>query len=322
MNKNQLLAFVGAAFWSTLCAAQLALEYPLKPIVLVVPFAAGSGTDNVARTLAKDMQEVFKQAVIVENRPGANGATAASYVARAKPDGYTLIVGSATTHATNYALSIISLGYGPKSFDMISGLSSSPIMLFAAQNYAPNNANELIADAKKNIGRLSCGSGNAVTQVACEVFKKSAGVFAVTIPYRSNAQALQDVAGGQISFAFSDPSAALWLLESKRIKPIAITSTQKPNVFKNVQSFAQAGFPELQITAWTGVFAPVGVPRAIIDKLNAAIKRSVESEESQRLRSRAGSLSLYMTPEESKQFVDSEILRWAKYVSSTGVKPE
>jgi tripartite-type tricarboxylate transporter receptor subunit TctC len=295
--------------------------YPSKPITLVVPFAPGSGSDLTARALAKDMSATLKQPVVVNNRPGANGAIAAAAVANAPADGYMLLLGSGTTQAANFAFRIVNLGYKPDSLSMISGIGASPVMLFVAAADTPTSVNSLVQQAKKNVGRMSCSSGNAVTEVACAVFKKQAAIFAPTIPYRSNAQSLQDLAGGQISFSFSDPSAALSLIDAKRIKPLAVASDKRLSTFKDVPTFSEAGYKDIEITAWTGLFAPAGTPRDILDKLNVLVKSHVESDEVSRFMSRFGGYTLWMNVDESQRFLLQEQAKWNRYVTSTGIKP-
>jgi tripartite-type tricarboxylate transporter receptor subunit TctC len=319
-------------FWSVVAGVILAgiamlqpafaqSTYPNKPITLVVPFAPGSGSDLTARALSKDMSAVLKQPVVVSNRPGANGAIGAAAVANAAPDGYTLLLGSGTTQAANFAFQIGNMGYKPDSLIMVSGIGASPVMLFVANAEVNTSVGGLVQQAKKNIGKMSCSSGNAVTEVACAVFKKQAAIFAPTIPYRSNAQSLQDLAGGIISFTFSDPPAALSLVDAKRIKPLAVASNKRLSAFKDVPTFAEAGYKDFEITAWTGLFAPAGTPRDILEKLNVVVRAHVDSEEVSRFMARYGGYQLWMTVDESQRFLQQEQAKWKRYVTSTGIKP-
>jgi tripartite-type tricarboxylate transporter receptor subunit TctC len=303
-------------------AASSEPAWPSKPITLIVPFGPGSGADIGARRLARFMTEQLKQSVVVDNRPGANGAIGTALAGRAKPDGYTLMIGSATTHATNFAFAQANLGYTPQSLDLISGLGASPVMLFVAGNSPHKRLPDLIADAKKNVGRYSCGSGNSVTEVTCGVFKKNQGIFAVTIPYRSNAASLSDLASGLISYAFSDPSAALALVEGGRIRPLAVAASQRVEAFKDTPTFAELGYKDMEITAWIGLFAPASTPPAILERLNELVKRNTDLEEERRFRARVGSLPLYLSLPDAKRFLDAEIAKWSRFVALTGVKPE
>ena len=296
--------------------------YPSRPITLVVPFAAGGGADIGARLLAKDMTEQLGVAIVIDNKPGANGAIGAQAAARAKPDGYTLLMGSATTNAANHAFFAGKLGYETTSFDAVGGIGSSPLSLYVPVGSPWRNLADLVADAKRQPGKLNCGSGNAVTQVACEVFRKQAGIQATNVPYKSNPQSLTDVVGGQLAFAFSDGAAAQAYVEGKRLRAIGVAAAQRSAVTPDAATFREQGFADFEITAWSAVFAPAGTPPAIIEKLNAVIRKSADSPESVQTRQRSGSAALTLTVAEARRFVESEQQRWARYVKDTGVKPE
>jgi tripartite-type tricarboxylate transporter receptor subunit TctC len=304
------------------CAALAQATYPEKPITLVVPFAPGSGSDIVARIIAKGLTETIKATVVIENKPGANGALGAQAVARAKPDGYTLLLGSATTNAVNYAFFPSKLGYEPSSFDFISGLGGSDVSMYIHSDQPWKNINELIAQAKKSPGKLSCGSGNAVTQVACEYFKRRAGIDVVTVPYKSNAQSLNDLAGTQLSFAFSDSTAAQAFVASKKVRPLASAGETRNPVAPQVLTFEEQGMKDFEFTAWTAVFAPAGTPVAIAEKLNAAIIKITDFPEMVSLRGKAGSTPMVMDLPAGKRFISREVASWKKYVEETGIKPE
>jgi tripartite-type tricarboxylate transporter receptor subunit TctC len=324
MRRTLLLkGLLAAAAAATLTPAIQAQEaYPSRPITMVVPFAAGSGTDIGTRILAKDLTALLGATVIVENKPGANGAIAAQAAARAKPDGYTLLVGSATTNAANFAFFPGKLGYEPTSFDIVSGLGGSAISLYVAANSPWKTIAELVADAKRQPGKFNCGSGNAVTQVACEVFRKQAGIDAVNVPYKSNPQSLTDVVGGQVSFAFADASVAQVFLEGKRLRAIGVAAAQRNPVTPDAATFKEQGFADFEITAWTAVFAPAGTPAAIVEKLNAAIRKSADSPESVASRTRSGAFAINLDVAEARRFAANELARWARYVKDSGVKPE
>ena len=296
--------------------------YPSRPITLVVPFAAGGGADIGARLLAKDMTEQLGVAIVIDNKPGANGAIGAQAAARAKPDGYTLLMGSATTNAANHAFFAGKLGYETHSFDAVGGIGSSPLSLYVPVGSPWRNLADLVADAKRQPGKLNCGSGNATTQVACEVFRLSTGIQTLTVPYKSNPQSLNDVVGGQLAFAFADGAVSQPYLEGKRLRAIGVAAAQRSAVTPDVPTFREQGLPDFEITAWTVVFAPAGTPPAVIERLNAVIRKSAESPESVQTRARTGSAALMLGVPELRRFVDAEQQRWARYVKDSGVKPE
>ena len=319
-HLSRTFALVMACALSSNALAQA--TYPEKPITLVVPFTPGSGADIVARIIAKGLTETIKATVVIDNKPGANGSLGAQAVARAKPDGYTLLLGSATTNAVNYAFFPSKLGYEPSSFDFISGLGASDVSMYIPSDQPWKNINELIAQAKKSPGKLSCGSGNAVTQVACEYFKRRAGIDVVTVPYKSNAQSLTDLAGTQLSFAFSDSTAAQAFVASKKVRPLASAGETRNPVAPQVLTFAEQGMKDFEFTAWTAVFAPAGIPVAIAEKLNAAIIKITDFPEMVSLRGKAGSTPMVMDLPAGKRFVSREVAGWKKYVEETGIKPE
>jgi tripartite-type tricarboxylate transporter receptor subunit TctC len=319
-HVSRALALAAACMLSGNGLAQA--QYPEKPITLVVPFTPGSGSDIVARIIAKGLTETIKANVVIDNKPGANGALGAQAVARAKPDGYTLLLGSATTNAVNYAFSPGKLGYEPSSFDFIAGLGASDVSMYINSAQPWKNINELIAHAKKNPGKLSCGSGNAVTQVACEYFKRRAGIDVVTVPYKSNAQSLTDLAGAQLSFAFSDSTAAQAFVAGKKVRSLASAGETRNPVAPDVPTFAEQGLKDFEFTAWTAVFAPAGTPGAIAERLNAAIIKISDFPEMAQLRSKAGSTAMAIDLAAGKRFVAREVASWKKYVEETGIKPE
>ncbi len=296
--------------------------YPSRPISLVVPFAPGSGADIGARILAKDLGESLKAPVIVENKPGANGALGASFVARAKPDGYTLLIASATTNAVNYSFFPGKLGYEPKSFDFVAGIGTSPVSLYVSAGSKWHDLNEMRAFGKANPGKLKCGSGNAVTQVSCEIFFKLTGIDGTTVPYKANSQSLMDLLGGHIDFAFSDSSAAKSFVDGKKITAMAVATAKRNPATPDAPTFKELGVAGFEVTAWTAVMAPAGTPAPVIEKLHAAMDKSTQSPDSVQLRESSGSQPLLLGVAEGSQFVKEEISRWADYVKSSGVKPE
>jgi len=320
MLRHVLVWGAGLVFGASAVCAQTV--YPAGTITLVVPFGAGSGTDIGARILAKDLSEALKTPVIIDNKPGANGALGALAAARAKPDGYTLLVGSATTNAVNFSFFPGKLGYTPMSFDVVGGLGTSPISMYVAAGAQWRDLAELVAYGKTYPGQLRCGSGNAVTQVSCEVFRKITGIDATTVPYKSNPQSLTDLAGGHIDLAFADASVAKAFIDARRIKPLAVAAAQRYAGTPQVATFREQGFKDFEITAWTAVFVPAGTPAPIVETLHAAVRKSSDSAASVQLRASSGTQALALDLAQSRSFVADEIARWARYVESSGVKPQ
>lgn len=313
------------AFAATLLlgvAAQAQPAWPAKPVTLIVPFGPGSGTDIGTRILGKNLSQDLGVPVIVENKPGANGAIGAQAAAKAAPDGYTLLIGSATTNAVNFAFFPSKLGYTPDALIAVAGQGSSPVVLYVAADAPWKNLGELVAAARGTPGQFSCGSGNTVTQVACAVFKKRANIDAVNAPYKSNPQSLTDVAGGLLSYAFSDLSAAQNLVDGKKIRPLAVAASTRVANAADIGTFGEQGFSDFEFTAWTAVFAPAGTPAPVVEKLNALIHRSNQPPEVAQMRARSGSSALDFDVTQAQRFVDAEVARWSQYVKDADVKPE
>lgn len=296
--------------------------YPSRIITLVVPFPAGSGTDMSARLLAKDMTTSLGQPVVVENRPGANGALGAQVVARARPDGYTLLIGAASTNASNYAFFPGTLGYTPASFEIVGGMAIVPVSMFVAADAPWKTLADLIADAKKHPGKIACGSGITVSQVACEVFKLRAGVDLLNVPYKGSPPALRDLAGGQVQVVFADSASAASLLEGKRLRVLATAAAKRLPYWPEVPTFVEMGMSDLEMSVWSALFVPAGTPAAVQQRLNTAVRHSLDSPESVTTRQRTGSLTMSFTLEEARRFVTAEIDRWSRFVKDSGVKLE
>lgn len=302
-----------------MAAATAQAAYPDRPITLVVPFAAGSGSDIVARVVAKGLANTIQATVVVDNQPGANGILGAHKVARAKPDGYTLLVGGTTTNAVNYPLMAGRAGYGPAAFDFVGNMGATDVFLLIPSTQAWKNIAELASVARNHPGTFSCGSGNAVTQVACEYFKRRIGIDAVTTTYKSNPQSLTDLAGGQLSFAFADAAAAHAFLATGKLRAIAVAGRERNAAAPDVATFQEQGIDGFEFTAWTALFSPAGTPRAITSRLNTALIAISETPELASLRNKTGSAATPMDLLHGERFVRHEIQRWHRYVSETGV---
>ena len=322
MNIHRAAAVVA------LCAVPIGMAsaqgtYPNGPVTLIVPFGAGSGTDIVTRSLAKHLGDAWKVPVIVENKPGANGALGAQAAARAKADGQTFLVGSATTNAANFAFYPGKLGYQSSSFEAVAGLSGGALALHVPASSPWKTVNDLVAAARSGSQpNLSCGSGNAVTQVACEIFKKQTGVASTTIPYKSNPASLTDLAGGQLSFAFSDAAASRSLVQGGKLRLLGVAGAQRNPAYAQVPTFAEQSLPGMQFNAWTAVFAPAGTHAAVTQKVNADVNRWLDSPEAAQLLAGSGSIALRMEVDRTREFVAAEVKRWEQYIRESNVQPE
>ncbi len=260
MNRWMALAAgVSLAAFSTLAAAQ---AWPSKPIKYVVPFAAGGTTDILARTISEKLSVALGQPVVVENKPGAGGGVGAAEVAKAAPDGYTIMGGTISTHAINASL-YKNLPYDPvKDFAAVTLIARVPNMLVINNDIPAKNVAELIALMKANPGKWSfASSGNGTSQhLSGELFKGMAGVEMQHIPYKGSPPALTDVMGGQVNMTFDNITTAWTLAKSGKLRALAVTTAKRSPVAPDVPTLAESGLPGYEVGSWQGVFAPAGTP--------------------------------------------------------------
>jgi len=308
------------AFGAAACLAAFALpghaapadNYPERPVRIVVPFAAGGGGDFIARAFADKLSDTIKQPVIIDNRGGGNTVTGTEVVAKAEPDGYTLLIVS-PSFATNPTL-LPSLPYKtPDDFAPVGLVITYAMGLAARSTLEANDIPQLLALAKKQPGKLTIatsGEGSA-THLATELFKAATQINIVDVPYRGAGPAMLDVAGGQVDLAFTGLSQIKPHLDSKRAKLLATSGRNRLKSAPDVKTIAEQGIKDFEAVVWWGVFAPAGTPKPIIDKINAALRTSLaDPEVAKRLEVIDGEVHV-STPEEFDRFVRSEITRWA-----------
>ena len=307
-------------------AAALALpgfaqNYPNRTVTIVAAFPPGGTVDLLSRVLAQKMAEEWKQAVIVENKPGGSGIVGSQAVMRAAPDGHTLMV-VPITHVTNAALQS-SLPFDPiKDFTPISLIASSPILLVANQSMPFNNVRELVAYAKANPGKLNCGSGgNGTSQhLACELFKTMAGVDIRHVPYKGNAAAMTDVIGGQIELLFDQMATAVPHVKSGKVKPLAVTTQGRSPALPEVPTVAESGVPGFETTAWFGMVGPAGMPKDVVGKIQGEIAHAMANPVIKERLASQGLTLLGGPPAEFQVFLKDELGKWAKVVKASGAR--
>ncbi len=316
------------ALLATLCTGALvampaaAQTYPSKPITLVVPFPAGGALDAVARPMAEGMRKILGQTVIVENVPGAGGTVGTGNVARAAPDGYTILLGSVATHAI--AAGIYSkLSYDPVAgFAPISQLTRGPLVLAVAPQFAVGSVRELVAAAKASPGKInyaSTGNGTAL-HVAGELFKSAAGIDVQHIPYRGGGQAMTALLAGEVSYIIGNTQLVRPMIASGKIKGLAVTGSQRLAALPNLPTFAEAGTPGVDVVTWFGLFAPAGTPPGIVQQLNQAATAALKDESVQRSLATMGDESVGSSVADFSAFVRSEHQRWVQITRSAGIK--
>ena len=299
-----------------------AQSYPNKLITIVVPFSAGSASDINARFYAQALKDVLNASAIVEIKPGANGMIGARAVATATPDGYTVLMGSGTVNAANYFLYRNVITYRPQQFETVAILYLSPAVLYATKTLAGDNVQDLFKSAKSSGSKLNCGSGNAVTQVACEMLRLRMGADMVGVPYGGNSQSLSSLAGGHISLAFADVTAAQGFVSSGLIRPLAVSGGRRLAASPDAKTFTEQGVPDFDFLSWNGIFVPAGTPKDIIAKLNQAVVHMLASPEWEKQRIIGGGLKVSGDLKESQDFLASEISKWEAYARESGVNLE
>ncbi|WP_341887737.1 tripartite tricarboxylate transporter substrate binding protein [Variovorax sp. YR752] len=267
--KQELRALSFAAVALLASAGALADTYPSRPITLVVGFPAGGGADTVARIVSDKMAKLLGQPIVIDNKPGAGTTIASDQVARAAPDGYTLLLGSANLYGSDKLL-YKSVKYdGAKSFVPISRWSSAPMLLAVNKDVSAKTVQALIAEARQNPGKLAYSSSGAgvVTHLAGLSFEKAAGVQMLHVPYKGGAPSIQAVAAGDVQLTFGTPPSVLPMAQGQKLRVLAVTSGQRSPLFPDVPSVAEAGVKGYDYTFWFGLFAPAGLPPEVTQKL-------------------------------------------------------
>ena len=321
---NRIVNIGAALFAAALAGAAHGQAFPTKPIKIVIPFVAGGSSDIVGRAIGSKFQELLGQPAIVENKPGANGSIAAEYVAKADPDGYTILVGSIGVFSINTAL-FKDLRYNPlRDFAPITLAVTTPNALVTRPNLPANSMKELVEYAKKNPGKLSyCSSGTGSSDhLTGEVFKQGAGITGVHVPYKGGAACQTDIMGSQIDISFQNLGAVTNYIKAGKMKALAVTATARNPQIPNVPTATEAGFPDLVVTSWQAVVAPAKTPRDIVMKLNDATVRTLRSPEVRERMNAIGFDVVAGTPEEFGAFMKAEVERWTKVVERGGIKPE
>ncbi len=306
-----------------LCGSAAAQSYPSKPIRLVVPFAAGQGADIAARAVAQKLSVQLKQGIAPDNRPGAGGNIGAEIVAKAPPDGYTLLVGSNGTHAANAAL-YPTLPFDPlKDFVPISYIGSVAMVLVATPGFSASTTQDVVAMAKAKPGSINVAIPSSTSRVVLELFKQTSGADLFPVAYKGAAQALTDLMGGQIQLSIDTLISTAPHIASGKIKALGVSSRARPAALPSTPTFAEAGLKEFDLVAWNVWFAPRGTPTAIITKLNAEITAVLkDAETQQRLRQLGYEPGAGEDPKRVAEFVQAEAQKWGELIRRAGIKAE
>lgn len=318
----KIIASILGAVGLLASVAASAQSYPSGPVTLVVPFAAGSGTDGVARVVAQKLSERLRQPVVVENKPGASAQIAAVHVAGAKPDGHTLLMTTNTSHSANPSL-FKKLRYDPiKDFTPITLVGELPFAVVVNPKLPVKAMPDFINYAKANPGKVSYGTPNSTSLVASEMIKRLAGINMLQVPYKSSPQAMTDLIGGQIDFYVVDFGSGMSMLKTDKVKTLAVTTAAPSKMLPGVPPVAQT-LPGFDLTSWNGIFGPAGLPKPIVERLNTEILAVLADKEVQdKLAQQGFQVAPSASPQEFAKYVAAQLDHWGGAIKQAGIQPE
>ncbi len=321
-RRHALSAAAGALMALSITAPAAAQTFPAKTITFVVPFAAGSATDQLARAIGQSITNDTKQAVVVDNKAGASGMIAAAAVAKAAPDGYTLLITTNTTHAANEHL-YKKLSYDPvKDFAPLSGLGKGGQVLVVNAASPHKTVADLVAFAKKNPGKLSFGSGSSSSRVAGEMLKQLAGVDILHVPYKSNPLAITDLLGGQIDLMITDTSTGVPQVKAGKLRALGYSTQKRSTQLPDVPTIDEAGVKGYDMGYWFAAYAPAGTPAPVVARLNELLGAATQSAGAKTFFDNAGSEAWRTSPDELAKFQAAETVKWGKVIKAAGIEPE
>ena len=305
-----------------ICAPNVSAQsdYPNRPIRLIVTVPPGGAADFIARLVGGKVSEALGQPVLVENRGGAGGTIAADAVAKAAPDGYTLLQNSITTHGVGPHL-YSKLPYDPvKDFAAVSGLALLPLVMAVNADLPFKNVEESVAASKKsNLNFASSGNGGA-PHMAAELFKSVTGASVTHVPYKGSGPAVADLVGGRVQIMFDAPPSLIAHVRSGKLRVLAAASAQRNRLLPEVPTFAELGYPKIAVSLWYGLLAPAGTPMPIIQKLNREVVKALDAPEVRERLLAQGAEPMPGTPEAFASFMQEEMAKWAPVVKQAGVK--
>ena len=305
-------------------SAALAQPYPSKPLRLIVPFPPGGSADILARTIGQKMSDGLGQTVVIDNRPGAGTAIGAEATAKAAPDGYTIMIGTVSSHAINPSLNT-KLAYDPiRDFTPISPVASIPFALLVHPSLPAKNVDELIAIARAKPGVLNFSSaGNGTSNhLAGELFKSMARIDLVHIPHKGSAPALNDLLAGQVNMMFDLVLTAAPHVKAGTVRAVAVTGRQRSSVLPDVPTIAESRLAGYEVNAWFGMFAPANLPAAVTQRLNAEIVRVMQLADVRERLASQGAEPMSGSPEAFADYVRAELAKWSAVVKTAGMRSE
>ena len=310
---------------AALCGAAVAQAqaYPSKPITIVVPFAAGSGTDQQARAMGQALSTEYKVPVIVDNRAGASGFLAAQYVAKAAPDGYTVLMTTNTTHAANEHL-FKKLPYDPvKDYAPVAALGKGGQIMVVNPSSPAKTVADFVAMAKKAPGKYSFGSGSSSSRMAGELLQQMAGIKLLHVPYKSNTLAVTDLLGGQIDMMITDTATGLPQVKSGKLRALGVSGAKRSTLAPEVPTIAEAGVKGYEMGYWFAAYAPAKTPPAVVRRLNELLVKAAKSDAAKAAFYEPTGTEVFTTsPEDLAKFQATESQKWGRIVKAAGIEPE
>jgi tripartite-type tricarboxylate transporter receptor subunit TctC len=309
---------------SSALTAQAQNTYPIKSINLVVPYGAGGSADSRSRQLAQKMSVILKQPIVVDNKPGAGGNIGTEFIARSAPDGYTIGMGNFAPLAVNKTL-FGNLRYDPETaLSPIILIEKGPLILAVNPNSQYKTIQDIVTAAKAKPGTLTFSSGGigGSHQLSAELFMQNAGIQMIHVPYKSGSAGLTDLMAGNVDMMFDQMYSAVPSIKADKLRAIAITSKKRSPLFPNLPSFAELGYPKVEVLNWQGFIAPVGTPKPIIDILNTAANEALKDPQLRELMLSQGNEIGGGTPADFAALIKSESTKWSAVVKAGNIKPE
>jgi len=322
LNSRRLMLAQVASAALLAAAGAHAQSYPDRSITFVVPFAAGSATDQLARALGQAVTEQTKQTVVVDNKPGANAFIGAQAVAKAPKDGYTVLITTNTTHAANEHL-YKKLPYDPvKDFEPVTLLSKGAQILIVNNSVPANSVQELVQLAKSQPGKLAFGYGSSSSRIAGELLKQMTGTYIVGIPYRSNPPAVTDLIGGQIQFMITDMATGLPQVKGGKVKALGVSTLKRTPLAPDVPTISESGVKGYEMSFWFAAYVPAGTPAPVVARLNDILSKANKSAAVANFYAQNGFETLSATPDELRKFQAAESQKWGKIITAAGIEKE
>jgi len=325
MHTIRLFALLALAFSLQLTAVFVtaqAQEFPSRSLQVIVPFTAGGPTDAMARVMGRELSRLTGQPVVVENRPGAGGNVGSAQVARAEPDGYTMIVNGGLTHTLNPQIFAKTSGYALKDFKAVAAFAKSPMVLTVNPDLGVNDVQQLVALAKSKPGGLSFASGGQASNphMAAELFRANTQTDMLHIPYKGTADSVKDIVSGRVQVGFFSPQVAEPLLQAGRLKALGVTSTTRIKGLENISTIAEQGVKDFVFESWYIILVPVTTPAPIVNKLNQLVNQALDNPDTQKAFSNIGLDVIHATPAQTEASITAEQNKWSELVKKIGLQ--